>query len=383
MTTPPPALRVEPERSSGAGHKADRAAFIDLPYRLYAGHPVWIPPLRMAERDLMNAKKNPFFEHAEVQHFLARRGDRVVGRIAAIENRLHNEIHEDRIGFFGFFDVEPDPEAARGLLAAARSWTEARGLSPMRGPACYSMNDTCGLLVEGFEEAPRILMPYNRPDYESLLLDAGLVPVKDLLAFWLRVEDDVPERFRRVVARRLERRGVTLRDIDVSSTAAFRRDVATIKDLYNRCWEKNWSFVQATSAEFDHAAKDLKMLLVPEVSCIVEREGQPVGFSVFIRDLNVLLKGTSGRLTPRLLWRLLTGLKKVRDQRCVLLGVVPEARGNAINEAMFIRAFDRAREHGFAGAEAGWVLADNAAMTSPIEASGARIAKRYRMFETR
>ena len=375
---PPPPLRVDAERP---GHRGDRNAFLDLPYRLYRGHPVWVPPLRLADRDLMNPKKNPFFEHAEVQHFLARRGERVVGRIAAIENRLHNEIHGDRVGFFGFFDVEPDAEAARGLVDAARGWLEARGLGPMRGPASYSMNDTCGLLVDGFEESPRILMPYNRPDYESLLLDAGLEPVQDLLAWWLSVDDEVPERFRRVVDKRLARRGVTLRDIDVSSGAAFRRDVATIKDLYNRCWEKNWSFVQATSAEFDHAAKDLKMLLVPEVSCIVEREGEAVGFSVFIRDLNMLLKGTSGRLSPVVLWRLLTRMKRVRHMRCVLLGVAPEARGNAINEAMFIRAFDRARALGLAGAEAGWVLADNAAMNRPIEASGARIVKRYRMYE--
>jgi GNAT superfamily N-acetyltransferase len=374
---------VDAERASGAGFRADRKAFINLPYRLYKGHPYWVPPLRMGERDLMNAKKNPFFEHAEVQHFLARRGKRVVGRIAAIENRLHNEIHEDRIGFFGFFDVEQDPEAAQALIGAARGWIEARGLGPMRGPASYSMNDVCGLLVEGFEESPMLLMPYNRPDYEQLLLDAGLVPVKDLLAFLLRIDDGLPERFMRVVSKRLGRRNITMRDIEVSNKEGYRRDVAILKDLYNRCWEKNWGFVRATSAEFDHAAQDLKMVLVPEVSCIVEREGVPGGFAVFIRDLNVLLKGSSGRLTPLLLWKLLTGLKKVRTQRCVLLGVVPEARGNAINEAIFIRARDRALEHGFPGAEAGWVLEDNTAMIRPIEASGANIAKRYRMFETR
>lgn len=193
----------------------------------------------------------------------------------------------------------------------------------------------------------------------------------------------MPERFTRVVNRRLARSGVTLRDVDTSSTAAFRRDVQIIKGLYNRCWEKNWGFVQATSAEFDHAAKDLKMLLVPYVSCIAERGGEPVGFSVFIRDLNTLLKGTSGRLTPIVLWRLLTGLKKVRHMRCVLLGVVPEARGGAINEAMFLHGAKHCAAHGMAGAEAGWILADNKAMTSPIEASGGQIVKRYRMYETR
>jgi len=373
-------VRIDPERRDGAGHRRDRKAFIDLPYRLYAGHPTWVAPLRMAERDMMNRVKNPFFEHAEVEHFLARRGDRVVGRIAAIENRLHNEIHEDRIGFFGFFDVEPDQEATDALIGAARTWLEARGLGPMRGPASYSMNDPCGLLVDGFDESPRILMPYNRPDYEEMLLASGLVPVQDLVTYLLEQGMQVPERFQRVVDRRLARTGVVLRDLDMRN---FGRDVRIIKDLYNRCWEKNWGFVQATSAEFDHAAADLKRLVEPELTAIAERDGKPIGFSVFIRDLNVLLKGHNGRLTPALLWKLLFGMKKVFHTRCVLLGVVPEARGGAVNEALFIRALDCSNNGDVLDAEAGWILADNDPMRRPIETIGAQVNKRYRMFETR
>ena len=367
------ALRIGPEAGPG-----DRKAFIDLPYRLYAGHPVWVPPLRMAERDLMDRARNPFFEHAEVAHFLARRGARVVGRIAAVENRLHNQVHEDRLGFFGFFDVEDDPEAAAGLLEAARAWTAARGLGPMRGPVNYSTNDSCGVLVDGFDEPPMLLMPYNRPDYERLLLDAGAEPVKDLLAYWIDSRSEVPPRFRRVVERRMARSDIELRPLDLKH---FDREVLLIKDLYNRCWERNWGFVPATDAEFEHAAADLKRLVARELSAVAMRRGEPVGFSVFLLDLNRLLAGSNGSLFPTLWAKLLFGLSKVKHTRCALLGIVPEARGNAINEAFFIHAMDQARAHGIAGAEAGWILEDNAAMRAPIEAAGGVVTKRYRMYE--
>jgi GNAT superfamily N-acetyltransferase len=333
----------------------------------------------MAERDLMDRRRNPFFEHAEVAHFLARRGGRVVGRIAAIENRLHNEVHEDRIGFFGFFDVEEDAEAAAALVEAARTWTSARGLSPLRGPVNYSTNDSCGVLVDGFDEPPMLLMPYNRPDYDALLTQAGLVAAKDLLAYWIGVQAVATDRFRRVVDRRLARSGIRLRSPDLKH---FDREVLLLKDLYNRCWERNWGFVPATDAEFEHAAADLKHLVVPEISAVAERDGVPVAFSVFLRDLNVLLAGGNGRLFPTLWAKLLFGLSRVRQARCILLGVVPEARGRAINEALFLHAVENAQRHGMRGAEAGWILDDNHAMRAPIEAVGGVVTKRYRIYET-
>ncbi len=369
-------VRVEPEQGA-----AERAAFIDLPYRLYRGHATWVPPLRSEEAKLMDPAKNPFFAHAEADHFLAWRGERVVGRIAACENRLHNEVHEDRVGFFGFFEVEAgDQEAATALLAAAKGWCAARELSPMRGPCNYSTNDPCGTLVDGFDEHPFILMPYNRPDHDGLLRGAGLAPVKDLLAFWIASENEIPERFERVVNRRLARSNITLRDIDVKD---FDTEVQVLKDLYNRSWEKNWGFVPATEAEFEHAAADLKRIVDPRVSGVALKDGVPVAFSAFIRDVNAVLKkgGGSGKLYPPLIARLLFGLGKVKQLRCVLLGIVPEARGNAINEAFFIRAMKAARALGYDGAEASWVLADNAAMRKPIETAGGRVTKRYRLYE--
>jgi GNAT superfamily N-acetyltransferase len=367
-------VTVEPESGS-----RDRKAFLDLPYRLYAGHPTWVPPLRSGEAKNMDPERNPFFRHGEVKHFLARRGGRVVGRIAAIENRLHNEVHGERAGFFGYFDAENDPAATRQLVEAAGQWTSARGLFPMRGPVCYSTNDPCGVLVEGFDETPAILMPYNRPDYDDLLRQAGLVGVKDLVAYEIPSAPPAPERFMRVVERRLERGGIRLRPYDLKH---FGDEVQRVRDLYNRCWEKNWGFVPATDEEFDAAASDLKTLLDNDLSAVAERDGTPVGFSVVLKDLNRVLRGLDGRLFPfgflKLLWR----MRRIDHVRVITLGVVPEARGRAINEALFLHAYLGAKRKGYVGGEAGWVLEDNQAMRSPIESVGGRVTKRYRLYET-
>ena len=369
-------LTISPERS-----RADRRAFIQVPYELYRKDPIWVPPLRMAERDQMNRAKHPFFEHATVEHFLARRGRRVVGRIAAIENERHNAFHEERIGFFGYFDVEADPEAAKGLLAAAHAWVRARGLGPMRGPTSYSTNEVCGVLVDGFDEPPQLLMAYNRPDYGALIEGAGLRPVKDLLALYAPTSLAGSPRFARIVDRRLQRSNIVLRPINLKR---FDEEVATLKALYNRCWERNWGFVPATDAEFDHAAKDMRQILEPHQSAIAEAEGVPVGFSVFLRDLNeVLAKGPRhGRLFPTLWWRLLRGLPRVTRSRCALLGVVPEARGRAITEGLILHGQRAGAAAGIVGCECGWVLEDNEAMLNPIRAVDGRIAKRYRLYQT-
>lgn len=366
------ALSVRPE--SG---RAERRAFRDLPYRLYRGHPVWVPPLRVAERDLMDRAKNPFFQHAQVEHFLARRGREVVGRVAAIENRLHNETFGDRVGFFGCFESQDDPEAARALLDAAKAWLAGRGLSLARGPVNYSTNDSCGLLVDGFEHRPAILMPYNEPYYATLLTGAGFAPVKDLLAFTITHEGSVPERLREAVERRAARSKVVLRSIDA---AHLDREVDGLLEVYNRCWADNWGYVPATADEFRHAAKQMGPILETGMSCVAELDGRPVGVSLILRDMNRLLIGTNGRL----LWalpRLVLGLKRLKHVRIIAMGVVPECRGRGIVEAMFLRSVDVGLAQGHVTGEASWILEDNRLMQAPILAVGGRVSKRYRIYE--
>ncbi|MFV1958332.1 MAG: GNAT family N-acetyltransferase [Planctomycetota bacterium] len=358
--------------------RRDRKAFLEVPYRLNRGLPHWVPPLRVAEKAIMDRKRNPFFEHAEVEHFLARRGRRVVGRIAAIHNRAHNETFEDRLGFFGFFDAEEDPEAARGLVDAARTWVGARGLDRIRGPVNYSTNDTCGVLVEGFDRPPVILMPYNRPYYDTLLKGAGLEEAKDLLAFRITHESRIPDRLRRVVGKRMARSKVVFRPID---TKHIDREIDGLLDVYNRCWADNWGFVPATVAEFRHAAREMVPILETNLSRVAELDGRPVGLSLMLRDLNVLLHGTNGHLLPRALPRILLRLKHVKTMRILALGVVPECRGRGIAEALFLHCIDEGLRRGYPEGEAGWILEDNRLMQAPILAVGGQAVKRYRIYE--
>lgn len=366
-------LSVTPERN-----RRDRRAFLGLPYRLYRGHPYWVPPLRIVEKATFDRRRNPFFRHAAVEHFLARRGTQIVGRIAAIHNRLHNETYGDRVGFFGFFDAENDPEAVIALVEAARAWVASKELDRMRGPMNYSTNDTCAVLVDGFDVPPFVLMPYNRPDYDDLLQGAGLTPAKELLAYWLANTNWVPMRYRRVVDRRLSKLNVRVRPIDMSD---LRGEIRRLKNVYNRCWADNWGFVPATAEEFEYAAGHMKTLLEPDLSAVVEIDGEPVGLSLVLRDLNAVLRGTNGRLFPLGLFRILFRLKHVSKVRIIALGVVPEARSRGINEALFLRAADASIRKGYEGGEAGWILEDNPKMRSAIETAGGVITKRYRIYE--
>jgi GNAT superfamily N-acetyltransferase len=365
---------VEPERT-----RADRKAFLTLPYRLYRGHPTWVPPLRMDEAFLGNRKKNPFFAHAEVAHFLARREGRVVGRIAAIENRRHNECHGERVGFFGRFDVESDPEAARALVAAARAWVGARGLGAMRGPVSYSSNESIGVLVDGFDRRPTVGMPYNRPDYDELLRGAGLAKAKDLVAYWVRSDLPRPERVVRIARRTLDRQGYTVRLLDLKRWDA---EIDTLLALYNRCWERNWGFVPMTEAEFRHAAKALKMIVDPRIFLFVEKPaGTAVGFVGAVPDVFEIIHDLDGRLFPLGLAKLLLRRKRITGARVMLLGVEPAYRGRGVDAALMADVFVRAGQAGYRGGEGSWILEDNVRMRTDLESIGGTVTATYRVYE--
>jgi len=369
----PALLTVAPERT-----RADRKAFLTLPYRLYRGHPQWVPPLRMDEAFLGNRAKNPFFAHGTVEHFLARRGGRVVGRIAAVENRRHNEIHGDRIGFFGRFDVEPDPEAARALVAAARAWVAGRGLTAMRGPVSYSSNELIGVLVDGFGRPPTVGMPYNREDYDGLLRGAGLAKAKDLVAYWIPYGAH-PERLARIARRTFDRQGYVVRTLDL---ARWDAEIDTLLDLYNRCWERNWGFVPMTEAEFRHAAKALKMIVDPRIFLFVEKPaGTPVGFVGNVPDVNQIIRDLDGRLFPFGLFKLLARRKQIDVARTMLLGVLPEVRGRGVDAALMMDVFERAGQAKYRGGEGSWILEDNVRMRKDLEALGGSVSATYRVYE--
>jgi len=355
----------------------DLRAFIGFPYRLFRGDPLWVPPLRRDIRTRITPGKSPFFEHATAAHFLARRTGRVVGRISAVENRLHNELHDDHVGFFGFFDVENDPEVAAGLFDAAGSWLRARGLEAMRGPTSLSTNDEAGLLVDGFETPPVVMMPHNPPYYASLVEGAGFAKAKDLFAYEGR-GTSLPERLVRATRITAERYGVSVRPLDLKR---FTAEVELVKALYNQAWERNWGFVPMTDKEIEHLAREFRPVVVPDLVLFAERAGQPIGFALALPDLNVALKANpSGRLFPGIV-KMLWAARKIHRIRVLLLGAVPEWRGRGIDALLYAEIWRRGNAKGYDWGEAGWILEDNAAMRNGLVRMGFRVYKTYRLYE--
>jgi len=332
---------------------------------------------------LLHKQKNPFFEHAEAEYFLAERDGEVVGRIAAISNRLHNEFHADKVGFFGFFESVDDQAVAGALLKTANDWCRARGHDVLRGPASFSTNDECGLLIDGFDKPPTIMTPHNPPYYATLLERAGFAKAKDLLM--LEGGDQVhfvtvPERLNRAVDLMLKRAGVTLRPLRMKD---FKNEVELVKTLYNACWEKNWGFIPMTEHEIDHLAVQFKPVVVPDQVVFAEREGKTIGFALALPDFNVVFRRhRSGRMFPAaldLLWSLWR--KKITRARVLLLGVLPEFRGKGIDSALYHWIWTKSGEHGMYWAEGGWILEDNLAIKLGLEKMTFKVYKTYRLYD--
>jgi GNAT superfamily N-acetyltransferase len=334
---------------------------------------------------LLSRSKNPFFEHADAEYFLAERDGAVVGRIAAISNRLHNETHGDRVGFFGFFECIDDQTVADALFQAAGDWCRALGHDTLRGPASFSVNDECGLLVDGFDTPPTLMMPHNPRYYISLIERGGFAKAKDLWVYQGGTEEayvPVPERLARATELIRQRQGITLRPLNMKD---FEGEVERIKELYNTAWEKNWGFVPMTEHEIDHLAEQFKPVVIPELVPMAEKDGKLIGFGIVLPDLNVVFRSNrSGRLFPviiRLLWAL--KMKKIRRARILLLGVVPAYQGKGVDAILYHWIWTKSAEQKIYWGEAGWILEDNPAMNAGLEKMTFRVYKTYRLYDKR
>jgi GNAT superfamily N-acetyltransferase len=356
---------------------ADLRRFIAFPYDLYRGDPFWVPPLRMDVAKMLNRKKNPFFEHAEAEYLLAVGRTGVVGRIAAIHNRAHNQFHEDRVGFFGFFETVNDQTVADALFDAAAAWLREHGLDTVRGPASFSTNDECGLLVRGFDTPPTLLNPHNPEHYVGLVERAGFTKVMDMFQYQSR-NPQMPERLMRGARLLAERKKITLRPMNMKRYAD---EVELIKKVYNSAWERNWGFIPMTDAEIDHLAAQLKPVVVPDLVVFCEQDGEVIGFAAALPDLNEALKhNPSGRLIPGIV-KVLWAARKVTRLRILLLGLLKEYRRTGADALMYHWIWEKGYARGHRWAEAGWILEDNAAMNNGLLRMGFEAYKTLRFYD--
>jgi GNAT superfamily N-acetyltransferase len=360
------------------GDKQSLAQFIDLPYRLYRHHPYWVPPLRMAQKELLNTEKHPFYAHAEMQCFLARRDGEVCGRVAAIIDRNFNEFQKEDAGAFGFFESVDDVEAARAVMQAARNWLLERGVKIIRGPLSPSTNYECGMLVEGFDSSPIIMMPYNSPSYPRMMDAIGLRKSKDLLAYWSTPTDVNGGKVERVAHRAAGMQGVAIRQIRMKQ---FDDEVQMIWNLYNSSWAHNWGFVPMTREEFLHEAAEMKQILKPEFVLIGEVDNRPVGFALALPNINLALKHAGGKLFPVGLFKILYHQRLIKELRILALGVVEEYRTAGVAAGFYAALIRNARQLGYGLSEMSWILEDNVLMNRSLQAMGAKKYKTYRIYE--
>lgn len=334
----------------------------------------------MERRAFLSRRRHPFYQHGSAQAFTARREGRCVGRILVAEDPRFNEVHSTRTGTFGLFESVDDPEVAGALLEAGAEWLRGRGLKSLLGPIDYSTNYPCGLLVEGFGSTPTLLLNYNPRYYADLLEGWGLRKAKDLFTFWFNTSQTIPERWLRLAERARRRSGVTIRSVNLKDYDA---ELARIEKIYNGAWSKNWGAVPMTHAEFEHLASEIKPLVMEGLVLVAEVNGEPVGFSLTLPDINGVLQRIDGRLFPSGALRLYRALKHggIRRIRTLALGVLEGYRRRGINELLILETIAGAIRNGTPECEMGWTLEDNDLINRAIENLGGTRIRRFRIYE--
>jgi hypothetical protein len=364
---------------------ADLRRFIDFQYDHYRGNRFFVPPLRIDVKHVLNERRNPFFEHGKVQAFLAEDGDgRVVGRIAGIVNGMHLRKYDDGVGFFGFFEAVEDAEVSAALISAAGQWLREQGLVAMRGPTNPSMNDVAGLLVDGFDRRPAIMMPYNKPYYQEHLVANGFERAMTMWAYFVHAKyANFGKLFRGRDLVLKRQPDLTVRTIDMDR---FEDEARLILDVYNDAWSQNWGHVPMTKNEFSKIAKDMKQVLDPDLVIIVENSEGPIGFAISLPDMNLVLhRIPDGRLMPTGLFKLLahSKLRSVHAIRTLLMGVRLKYQGRGLDAVLVACCIENGMANGFDEGELSWVLDTNHRMINHLEAIGAVKDKEYAMYEKR
>lgn len=361
--------------------KKQLKAFIDFKHELFKDDPNYVPELFIAQRDMLTKGKHPSHAHIEFKLFLAYKGEEICGRIAGIYNKNHNEFTGQKDGFFGFFDTTNDFKVAEKLLMAALGFLRSKKSNKIVGPVDFSTNDPAGLLIEGFDSPPQIMMTYCKPYYQNLLERFGFKKQMDLLAYWISI-DAVPERVYALatnIEARLKRRGVIIRTVNMKK---FKEEVVAIRKIYNQAWDKNWGFVPMTDEEFDYLANDMKLIMDKDFLLIAEKHGEPIGFTLTIPNLNeVMIDVKRGRLLPTGIFKLLFNKSKIKSLRVITLGVLEEHRMLGIEVCFYVQLLKKAKEKGYIGGEASWILENNEMMNRGLKNINSKEYKKYRLYE--
>ena len=362
--------------------RADLTRFIRLPFRLRADDPQWVPPLMFERRQFLDRRRNPWFEHAEAEYFVAERDSAVVGRITAQVDSRWDEFQGGSDGMFGFFDCEDDPEVARALVGAACEWVARRGRERILGPMDFTMNDECGLLIQGHDEPSMILEPWHPPHYRGLLEAQGMEKSIDLLMWELWFGDLAQgDQFTPMIhaaAEHSREQGVVVRSMRKRDMEA---EVTRFMGVYNVAWGRNWGFVPITEAEVAFQAKNLKPVLDESWAMIAEKDGEVVGAALTLPDVDQALTRMNGRVLPTGWWHFLRRRRYIDRLRVFALGVLPEHQHLGVAAALYESQLESAQDPGPAGGHMGWILETNKSMNRAMEGMGGRVVQRYRIFE--
>ena len=365
------------------GSRRDLKRFVKVPFELHRNHPQWVPPLIFDRMQFLNRGKNPYFEHAEAEYFLAERDGVPVGRITAQLDHRWDEFQGGEDGMFGFFESIDDPEVAEGLLSAAEDWLRSRGRKRLLGPMDFTTNDEVGLLIEGYDARPMILQNWHPRFYRDLLEGAGYGKEMDLLMWYLALGelkegDQFDASIHAAAENALREEGVTIRNIDKSKLAD---EMRRFTEVYVEAWSENWGFVPPTEAEIEFHAKLLKQVIDEKWAFVAEREGETVGVALTLPDINQVLARMGGRLLPLGWLTFLRGKPKIDRVRVFALGVKHAYRHTGVAAGLYLKHLEAASPDGVPAGETGWILETNDPMNRAMEGMGGTIVKRYRMYE--
>lgn len=367
--------------------RSDMRAFLDMPAVCQSDDPVWVPPLEMMVRDQLDPKKNPWFSHGEAQLFLAERNGAMLGRISAQIDRTHLDMRKDDTGFFGFFECIDEQAVANALFDAAGDWLKQKGMKRVRGPFSLNINEESGLLVDGFESPPRMMMGHAPPYYQTLVESAGFEKARDLFAYLTPMDTALPYKHLKLLQRSIDRNPeLSFRHLDPKN---YERDIRILVDLFNAAWAENWGYIPMTEDDARHMAKSLKPILVPELVWFAFYEDEPAAMAVALPDLNEIIADLGGRPSvngwAKLGWRVLTRKSWSSRTRVPLMGVAPRFKQKSLGSVLALMVIGSIRRESLKlnlpVCEMSWVLEDNEPTRHSIESIGGRIYKTYRVYE--